>query len=95
MIRSAKRCAKCGGKLQTIGTVAYDGSNPLCLQHRYRRRRYKCLDCGDRFSTYEVDERDMKRLVNLYKSSMVALNKAKRELDKCSKAVGEIYDNQP
>lgn len=47
-------CPKCGETASCIDSR---------LVARYRRRRYKCLECGTRFSTREIMVEEHKALV--------------------------------
>lgn len=79
----AKKCLKCGmpRKVYVIGTYINEkGSEVLDLKYRFYRRRYECANCGDRYTSYEIDQRDLKRLVHKAMNADRALDKMKAQL---------------
>ena len=60
------KCLHCGSDNTTV-----IDSRPLKIG--YRRRRYKCLDCGTRFTTMEVYAEDLAR------ESVFSVEKRKNE----------------
>lgn len=53
-----------------INTTVYDSR----AGRRYmsiRKRRHKCLDCGERFTTHEIKEADLTSYVKMIKDNLI------------------------
>ena len=63
---SARRCPNCHKmEMYVIGTYLRERGLPsIGINHAVRRRRLECENCGKRFTTYEVDERDIENIKN-------------------------------
>lgn len=69
------KCEKCGGKVHVVETGQ--------RQHVLVWRRRKCLECGHRFSTYEItveEYENMKRRSGGYLRLLVESGARAREL---------------
>lgn len=45
-------CDECGAKLKTVTTMPYDGYKQVVVRYK------KCFNCGRRYRTIEVKEKD-------------------------------------
>ena len=45
-------CDQCGAKLKTVTTMPYDGYKQIVVRYK------KCFNCGRRYRTIEVKEKD-------------------------------------
>lgn len=97
----ARRCLKCGKKMYIIGTWSLpNGSKLLRLKHRYYRRRLECARCGERITTYEIDQRDFHRLIDKIRETEKAidhtdhaLHRIEKEIDGGRSLLAEIKDD--
>ena len=55
-------------------------------------RRLKCLDCGVRFTTFEIHEDDYRRLVEGYRDNSV-IAASRKDVDDMNSMIGSIKEN--
>lgn len=60
--KGARVCNGCGGSNVYVKDTRYDSYG------KYVRRRLECLDCGERWTTYEVTKEDFE---NVKKASRI------------------------
>lgn len=97
---SARTCEVCGKKrkVYVIGTYKHEtGSDIYRLRYKYYRRRLECANCGDRFTTYEIDQRDLYALVHRGKKTEealvkmdIALKRAEEELKSSRELIKQL-----
>ena len=87
----ARRCMKCGAqKAYVIASYPLKrGIRTLGITHMVRRRRVECENCGERFTTYEIDERDIANIkakinagIKKARLTMTVMNRLKRAVEK-------------
>ena len=99
-----KKCMVCMTpyKVYAIERVSYPyGSKKYGFKYRYYRRRYECANCGDRYTSYEIDQRDFDRLIRKVKiadkrlaKTDQALKEAEKRIADCRRLIAELQEDQ-
>lgn len=90
-----KKCMVCMKpyKVYAIERVSYPyGSKKYGFKYRYYRRRYECANCGDRYTSYEIDQRDFYRLVGKAKIADKKLEKTEKALKEAQKQIADCLN---